>query len=162
MVRFGTGKRNSNGESLLNFSVSNDLFAANTAFQHPCRHRTTRVGYIAKPGRSRFSKETVPTFVQIDYILCKRKSKCLLKNARSYEHPRTVLKSDHKLVCAQLDLSKLVLIHKKHKSKVHRYDVIKILTDRNTKHQYQSSLSTELNKLDSSKQPAASLDDLFV
>ena len=100
--RYGTGKRNSNGEHLLNFLVSNDLFAANTAFQHPCRHRTTRVGYIAKPGRSRFSKETVPTFVQIDFIICRRRSKCLFTNARSYEHPRTVLKSDHKLVSAQI------------------------------------------------------------
>ena len=136
MGRYGTGKRNNNGESLLNFLITNDLFAANTAFKHPCRHRTTRVGCIPKPGRSRFSSETIPTYVQIDFIICRKKSKCLLKNARSYEHPRLELKSDHRPVIAQIDLSKLVLVHKKRISKVQRIDVANLVTDISVKQQY--------------------------
>ena len=82
--RFGAGNRNTHGEYLLEFITDNDLFAINTAFQHPCRHRTTRVSSIAKPGRPADSDEKIPTYVQIDYILCRRKAKCLFNDARAF------------------------------------------------------------------------------
>lgn len=44
--RYAVGRRNSNGEHLLNFLFEHDLFACNTAFQHPCRHMTTRTGWM--------------------------------------------------------------------------------------------------------------------
>ena len=67
---------------------------------------------MPKPGRPKNSKETIPTYAQIDYILCRRGSRHLLNDARSFEHGRLVIKSDHKLVRAKLDLTKHVLIHK--------------------------------------------------
>ena len=161
MGRYGTGKRNENGEQLLNFLLSHDLLACNTTFQHPCRHRTTRVGFIPKPGRAKNSKETVPTFVQIDYILCRRESRFLLNDARSYENGRTVIKSDHKLVLARLNLSKQVLIHKKQKKRHEQYDINNLIADPSVKEKYQTALSEELVKLDNLQTPNKKLEDLF-
>ena len=44
--KYGVGRRNENGDRLLQFLVSHTLFAANTAFQHASRHITTRTGWI--------------------------------------------------------------------------------------------------------------------
>ena len=46
MGSYGVGKRNSNGDALVEFISTNGLFVTNTAFKHPCRHRTTWTGYI--------------------------------------------------------------------------------------------------------------------
>ena len=46
MGKYGNGTRNENGESLLNFIISNDFFTCNTAFQHKSSHVTTYTGTI--------------------------------------------------------------------------------------------------------------------
>jgi hypothetical protein len=53
------------------------------------------------------------------------------------------------------------LIHKKHKPKIERYDVANLLSDPNVKMQYQTALSEELCKVDSSKCPTDRLEDVF-
>ena len=94
--RFGCGSRNENGKVLLGFIIKNDLFACNTGFQHPCRHRTTRVGKkpIPKSQRKKLKWRgkdgTINTYVQIDFVLCRTRSKCLLEDSRAYENPRVV------------------------------------------------------------------------
>jgi len=159
--RYAAGNRNTHGEHLLDFMTDNDLFAINTAFQHPCRHRTTRVWSIDLPGRPPGSTEKLNTYVQIDYILCRRKAKSLFTDARSFEHPRTVIKSDHRLVRARIDLSKLVLLHKKPKTTIKRYDVNRLLSDRDVKASYQTTLEEELSSLNRSGDPNQQLADLF-
>ena len=96
----GKGKRNSNGDALLQFLVQHGLFACNTAFEHPSRHKTTWTGWIKNPSNPTTS---FPVYNQIDYILCKCTSTCLLTDARSYGG--ATLSSDHKLVVAKLQFS---------------------------------------------------------
>ena len=43
--RYGMGQRNENGELLLEFMCKNQLFATDTGFKHPSRHRTTLTGW---------------------------------------------------------------------------------------------------------------------
>ena len=90
--RYGMGTRNSNGESLMNFLVNNDLSACNTMFQHPCKHRTTWEGNKTKI----VNGKKVPVYTQIDFVLCKRRSVSLLKDPRSYAGATAT--SDHRIV----------------------------------------------------------------
>ena len=59
MGNYGKGTRNRNGHLLANFLAERDFFAANTAFKHHMRHRSTWHGYIQNAHR----------YNQIDYIL---------------------------------------------------------------------------------------------
>ena len=70
----GKGKRNSNGDALLQFLIQHGLFACNTAFEHPSQHKTTWTGWIPHPSSPTAS---LPVYNQIDYILCKQTSTCL-------------------------------------------------------------------------------------
>ena len=99
--------------------------------------------------------------MQIDYILCRRRSKCTITDARSFEKPRLTIKSDHKILCTKLDLSKCYLIYKKRKSTVVRYNVLRLLTDESAQHKYKSCLIKNLDILNTSKLPNDKLDDLF-
>ena len=88
--RFGVGTRNSNGESLLNYVIENNLFVCNTAFQHPSRHITTRTGWLKDYSSSnRHAKK--PVYSQIDYVICRARSKRILQNARSYAYLSFIL-----------------------------------------------------------------------
>ena len=140
------------------------MFAVNTAFQHPSRHITTRVGSIAKPGRANAngSKETVPIYSQLDYVLCRSNAKCLFTNyARSYNHLREVITTDHKLVRARLDIKNVVLLHKRREPKFVRYDVNNLLANRDVKEAYQATLGNEMAKLDKSGDLNKQLMQLF-
>ena len=98
--RYAVGTRNSNGEHLLNFLIQHNLFAANTSFPHKSRHITTWRGEVkdwSRPGHY-----TVPVYTQIDYIICRRRSKGNLQDTRSFAGAS--LRSDHKFVMARLDL----------------------------------------------------------
>ena len=140
--RFGCGSRNENGKVLLGFIIKNDLFACNTGFQHPCRHRTTRVGKkpIPKSQRKKLKWRgkdgTINTYVQIDFVLCRTTSKCLLEDSRAYENPRVVLDCDHRPVITHVNLSNHVLMYKKKKPQTERCDIQKLLTDRDSKEEY--------------------------
>jgi len=84
--KFSIGERNENGSCLLDFVINNDLFVCNTAFQHKSRHLTTFTGYISDPKKSDpSSNNTVPFYNMIDYILCKRRFKKTLVDARAYK-----------------------------------------------------------------------------
>ena len=78
--RHSVGRRNENGRRLLNFCASEGLFVANSAFKHSSRHITTRTGWI----KDQQTGLTRPYYAQIDYILCRTRSRASLKNARSY------------------------------------------------------------------------------
>ena len=141
--RHAVGTRNSNGEHMLDFLIQHDLFAANTAFPHKCRHKTTWRGEVkdwSRPGHY-----TVPVYTQIDYIVCRRRSKGILQDARSFAG--ATLRSDHKFVMARLDLENP---HKafKNKSSKSRYDISNLTCNRDTQHSYQTTLSTKISELE--------------
>ena len=73
----GKGKRNNNGEALIEFLLLNGLFACNTAFQHASRHKTSWTGWIKDRHAPPHSAATKPVYNQIDYILCKTTAKPL-------------------------------------------------------------------------------------
>ena len=112
MGKFGVGRRNENGECLLNLLISNKMFPANTGFRHSSRHITTRTGTIrdlrSRDGTRRY-------YSQIDYVLCKSRSKVLLQDSRAYAGSKlnAAFYTDHKIVCARLNFSQRSKLYKK-------------------------------------------------
>ena len=140
--RWAVGTRNSNGESMLNFLMEHNLFAANTAFPHKCRHMTTWRGEVkdwSRPGNY-----TKPVYTQIDYIVCKSRSKSVLQDARSFAGAK--LRSDHKFVMARLDLSSPYKIHNK-KPFVPRYNISRLSCNETVQKDYVASLGNKLQSL---------------
>ena len=79
----GMGRRNHNGEMLMEFLIMHGLFARNTAFQHASRHRTSGTGWLPDRTAPADSKRTVAVYNQIDCVLCKQEAKPLLRDPRS-------------------------------------------------------------------------------
>ena len=133
--RYSMGSRNHNGQCLLEFVCLNDLFVANTSFQHSSRHRTTHTARVMyKSGKKVYS--------QIDYILCRRRSKCLLENARSYGG--TKLCSDHKLVVVSINTqNRFRLYQKKHSEK--KFDCNRLASCKETQTSFQAEVATALS-----------------
>ena len=139
--RYAVGRRNSNGEHLLNFLFEHDLFACNTAFQHPCRHMTTRTGWMKDWSRPN-SKCTVPVYTQIDYILCRTRSKGVLQDARAYAGGTSIY-SDHKIVMVKVDLNTPYLIHRRKPSRI-LYDISHLTCNSDTQRAYKNTLDHKL------------------
>ncbi|XP_063682576.1 uncharacterized protein LOC134817369 [Bolinopsis microptera] len=146
--RHGMGKRNHNGHYLLNFMCRNDLFAANTAFLHRASHRTTYEGLVNVKGQSG-KKHKV--FTQIDYILCKRRSKCLLRDARS--HNGMVFSSDHRLVICTIELSKRPLFYAKAPKRPKMFDTRRLTSDPDCKRMYEHDIASRLSTVIPSGDP---------
>lgn len=141
--RHAVGTRNSNGEHMLNFLIQHNLFAANTAFPHKCRHKTTWRGEVkdwSRPGH-----HTVPVYTQIDYIVCRSRSKGILQDARSFAG--ATLRSDHKFVMARLDLCNPYKAFKNKPSKP-RYDISHLTCNKDTQRSYQSALTSKISELE--------------
>ena len=161
MGSYGMGKRNNNGEALASFISAHGLFATNTAFKHPVRHRTSWTGHIADPNAKTDSKATIAIFNQIDFVLCKIKSKPLLRDSRTYGGAD--LNSDHKPVVTRIRMENIILIHKKHhrqKGQV-RYDLARLTNDPTTQAQYNESLQNQLTKIDQQKDPNKALANIL-
>ena len=109
--------RNLNGEYMLNFMISNDLTACNTLFQHPSRHKTTWTGQKCINKRT---KEIIPLYAQLDYILCKRRSVILVNDSRSYGG--ATLSSDHKPLVAKMRMNNHILLFKKYSPSNKKYN----------------------------------------
>ena len=104
------GTRNANGQALVDFCNLNNLFACNTAFQHPARH-------ISTWETSKLNKNTYKIkhfYHQIDYVLCDRSRKQILRDARSYAGTRTF--SDHRLVKVDMQIDPYIIYKPKKKS----------------------------------------------
>ena len=87
---YGLGKRNEQGERLLQFCAINNLAIMNTMFKHkPSRHVT----WISPDGKTKN---------QIDYIICQQKVKSLFKNCRVF--PSADVYSDHLLLAAVIEV----------------------------------------------------------
>ena len=101
MREHSCGIRNTNGTALADFLEVHGLFACNTAFQHATRHKTTWRGQY----RDATTGNVVPIYNTIDFVICRQSHKSLLTDSRAYAG--TLLDSDHRLLIAQLDLSRL-------------------------------------------------------
>ena len=98
------GIRNTNGTALAGFLETHSLFACNTAFQHATRHKTTWQGQY----RYATNGNIVPIYNTIDFVICHLSHKSILTDSRAYAG--TLLDSEHRLLIAQLILSRLYYI----------------------------------------------------
>ena len=89
---------------LAGFLETHGLFACNTAFQHATRHKTTWQGQY----RDATNGTIVPIYNTIDFVIFRLSHKSLLTDSRAYAG--TLLDSDHRLIIAQLDLSRLYYV----------------------------------------------------
>jgi len=142
--RYAVGTRNSNGERLVNFLAECDLFACNTAFQHPSRHITTRTGWLKDRASSK-PHATKPVYSQIDYILCRTRSKRIIQNARSYAGAS--LKSDHKIVVATINIGKPYLVHREKPTR-RRYNVSRLTSNKDAQQSYARAVSSRIDVAD--------------
>jgi len=138
----GRGRRNFSGTVLADFCDDMHLFACNTAFQHPARHRTTWTGW-----RRGSSDVSVPIYNQIDYVLCQSRQRQLFTDARSYAG--TVLESDHRIVVARMEMSRLHGVWRAVETSKRSAQTQKILVtnlaDSTTRTQYQSEIESVIN-----------------
>ena len=147
--QFSKGLRNSNGHTLIELCEEKKLFVSNSAFDHPSRHQTTWLGQI----RDRTTGKIINIFNQIDYILCQKRNKHLLTNARSYAG--TLLTSDHKLVKASFKLEVLAFSY----CAVLFYTNIAAIVNKTWTQNCHQSQEIEKNNTDNSKARADSVPD---
>ena len=118
--RYGKGHGNSNGKRLAELCIQNDLFLANTMFQHKLVHRTTwsapMRNYITKDGTERRN----PIRNMIDYIITRINMKTIITNARSYGGLNT--ETDHKMVIAKVNIKGRRTYYKNTKKHTERID----------------------------------------
>ena len=151
MGSYGMGCRNENGEHLLNFMLENNLFAANTAFQHPCKHRTTYTGWRKDWSAGRHSKKTLPVYSQIDFLLCRSRLKPILSDARSYGCALTY--TDHRIVVMKMRFIGISLCFQNNKQKIKKYNISELVSNREMQQNYQQSLE---NRIPASTPPPTS------
>ena len=147
---------NSNGHTLIELCEEKKLFVSNSAFDHPSRHQTTWIGQI----RDRTTGKIINIFNQIDYILCQKRNKHLLTNARSYAG--TLLTSDHKLVKASFKLEKHKLRRKEqHSKRTPKPNIAAIVNKEESQRRYQNTLDTKLSSITSDRQRNAHIQLLL-
>ena len=130
-------RRNNSGEMLINYCEMNNLFIANSAFDHPARHITTwSRTYIDK-----ITKKPTNSFSQIDYIITNRNHKHCITDARSYAGTKVF--SDHRLVVARLEVNWSSLYKKvtQKQNSTKRFNTELLTNNDQSKKEYQESLT---------------------
>ena len=159
MGNFGMGTRNEMGEHLLNFLSEYDLFATNTGFCHPARHTTTYTGWRKDWSAGRNSKKTLPVYSQIDFILCRSRSKPLLKESRSYAG--TLTYSDHRLVVTRVSFKDICLCYKRHSKSSLKFNTSELTSNTNIQVKYRQSLDENLSRAAPASDPNEDLNSLL-
>ena len=130
------GKRNDNGQALVEFCTQHNLFITNSSFKHKACHITTWQGQYKDPSTNKIH----PIYNQIDYILTHYRNKHSLTDARSYAG--TLVSSDHRIVITSTDLNQHRNTRRSKPEINVKLDTEK-LQDPNIKHTFQK----ECNKL---------------
>ena len=139
--RYGNGVRNENGQMLLDFMITYNLFACNTAFKKWAKDTTSWKATCAAKGRPKGSKDTVEFYRQIDYILCRTSFKKCCFDAKSF--PGDKVDSDHKPVVARFKLDCKYIVHKQHRPARIRFDVNR-LNDPEVKFKFADSFMSNI------------------
>ena len=99
--RYSKGERNENGGALVKWANYHQLVLSNTLFRYSMRYRTTWTGYIRDSSYRMVKK----VYNMIDFVLAPEHFKQMIVRARSYGG--TELSSDHKIVKADIENSRL-------------------------------------------------------
>ena len=138
---YGKGTRNNNGHKLADFLQINHLYATNTTFKQPYRHRTTWSMKIGEAMR----------YNQIDYIIIqqarlRKDHRGLLLKSRSYSG--TSFESDHRLVITKFNLRAVYNKHSQTTTTQHlTFDRTMLSSSPTTQEHYQTVIGEELIKL---------------
>ena len=159
MGNHGMGVRNEMGENLLDFLSEHDLFATNTSFQHAARHTTTFTGWRKDWSAGRSSKKTRPVYSQIDFILCRSKSKPMLKDSRSYAG--TLTYSDHRLVVTRVNFKDICLCNNRHSSSVQKFNTSELASNSSIQTKYRQALESTLSTVVPRQDPNEDLNNLL-
>ena len=143
MGSHGKGTRNRNGHLLAEFLQNNRLYATNTTFDGPLRHRTTWSMYIN--GKMRYN--------QIDYIIIqldrlRNGHQGLLKKSRSYNG--LDFESDHRMVITKLNFASIYHLSKRQKTPadlILNYDRTALSTDTKVQDKFEETLNSKLDLL---------------
>lgn len=131
--------RNTNGHSLSEFSLNNQLYLTNTTFKHRSCHKSTYTGQA--------NNKIIHN--QIDYIICPLYLKPLLVDSRTYNG--TIFSSDHKLLITLLQLNKFYVANrdrsKKKKSITPQLDYRLLATDPEIRNNFNTTLGHYLSML---------------
>ena len=159
MGKFGMGSRNEMGENLLDFLSEFDLFATNTGFCHPARHTTTYTGWRKDWSAGRNSKKTLPVYSQIDFILCKSRSKPMLQDSRSYAG--TLTYSDHRMVVTRVNFNDISLCYKRHSKMSLKFNTSELTSNPTIQVKYRQSLDEKLSDTVPAHDPNSDLNSLL-
>ena len=136
-----SGTSNESGQKLLDFCSLNNLFIANSAFEHPARHMTTWENHR----RNNTHTNLITTRSQIDYILCQGNSKQILTNARS--HSGTLTDSDHRLVKCTTNIAPYQRYKRSNnKNKPKLFDCSKLVRDAQVRAEYQREIQQHMSQ----------------
>lgn len=127
---FSRGRRNTNGQRLIEFCEENSLKIANSLFRHRACHTTTWQG-ARKDGDI-----TVPIYNQIDFILVKDKHRRYITDARSYAGMQT--NSDHRMVVMSTSIGDWPRREKIHNRPI-KYDTTKLTQDLAHREKYKNT-----------------------
>jgi exonuclease III len=141
MGAHGKGTRNSNGHNLAEFLQNNTLYATNTTFEHPMKHRSTWHGYIASAHR----------YNQIDYVLASQRlvhdHPRILRNSRSYSPSQFT--SDHKIVLTTFHFKNIYISHAKRiRPPLLPFDVSTLAENKEIQNQFQAKIHESLPNVD--------------
>ncbi|XP_063682583.1 uncharacterized protein LOC134817375 [Bolinopsis microptera] len=159
MGKHGMGLRNDMGENLLDLLSEFDLFASNTGFYHPARHTTTYTGWRKDWSAGRNSKKTIPVYSQIDFILCRSRSKPMLQDSRSYAG--TLTYSDHRFVVTRVDFKDICLCYKRHSKSSLKFNTSELTSNPTIQVKYRQSLDDNLSNTVSALDPNSDLNGLL-
>ena len=100
--------------------------------------------------RDRTIGKIINIFNQIDYILCQKRKKHLLTNARSYA--RTLLTRDHELVKASFKVEKHKLCRKEqHSKRTPKPNIAATVNKEESQRRYKNTLYTKLSTITSDR-----------
>ncbi|XP_019642577.1 PREDICTED: craniofacial development protein 2-like [Branchiostoma belcheri] len=129
--RWGKGRQNENGKSLLNFCQQHGLVALNTLFQHHPKHITTWESSF-KTDKNRTVRN------QIDFVLGRIKQRRTVTQARAYHVPE--ISTDHRMVVATIcSPQKVWFCNRSTRTKVIRLGEIR--NDKDKQEQWRSVVS---------------------
>jgi exonuclease III len=135
--KYSRGRINNSGVHLLDFCEANNLFIANSAFQHKASRITTWESQRLVNGR------IIRIYNQIDYIICTEPMKKNLQNARSYAGTKT--DTDHRLVIASFDIQKYKIYNRITSIKREpKLAVNRLCNNQTTRERYQEELREQL------------------
>ena len=136
--RYSRNIRNGNGNALIEFCETNDLFIANNAFRHPARHQTTWAST-----RTMQDGRVIRIFNQIDFIICKQRDRTTYQDSRSYAG--TKVSSDHRLVVGRMRIKWQHIMRRRSHNQEPKINGHKLRRDNETREKYRTILTESLN-----------------